>query len=348
MERAPAAGSLWWPQQRHWRAAWSVAAMQYKDYYQTLGVARDASADDIKKAYRKLAREHHPDVSGNAASGEKFKEIGEAYATLKNAEKRAAYDALGQQPAGQEFRPPPGWDFGGARGAPGAGSADAQAFEDLDLADLFAQMGAARGGFQPRAEQPEPGEDFDTPVAVSLEDAFHGSTLHLDLSMPEPDEHGRLRHVTRTLEVRVPPGTVEGQKLRLRGRGGKGRNGGRDGDVYLHVTLKPHALFRASGHDLYLDLPLAPWEAVLGTEVEIPAPGGALLLTVPPGTRAGRKLRLAKRGLPRAGGTPGDILAVVQIDVPPHPNEREKELMAELAKASTFSPRAHFAKETAR
>ncbi|WP_198968633.1 DnaJ C-terminal domain-containing protein [Xylophilus sp. ASV27] len=323
--------------------------MQYKDYYQTLGVARDASADDIKKAYRKLARQYHPDVSGEAASGEKFKEVGEAYATLKDPEKRAAYDALGQQPAGQEFRPPPGWNYGGARAAPGAEGAgfDPHAFDDLDLSDLFAQMGAARGGgFGARPDRPVPGEDFDTEVAVSLEDAFHGTTLHMDLSVPEPDAQGRLRPVTRTLEVRVPPGAVQGQKLRLRGRGGKGRNGGRDGDIYLHVTIKPHPLFRASGHDLYLDLPLTPWEAVLGTEVEIPAPGGALLLTVPPGTRAGRKLRLAKRGLPRAGGVAGDILAIVQIDVPPHPSEREKQLMAELAKASSFNPRAHFAQET--
>ena len=331
--------------------------MQYKDYYQTLGVARDAGADDIKKAYRKLAREHHPDVSGNAGSGEKFKEIGEAYATLKNAEKRTAYDALGRPPEGQPFRPPPGWGGTGPSGAGAAGAGpDRQGFDDIDLADLFAQMGAGRAGFggfgggrgAAQGAGPEPGEDFDTPVAVSLEDAFGGTTLQMDLSVPEPGDDGRIRRVARTLQVTVPPGTTEGQKLRLRGRGGKGRHGGRDGDVYLHVTLKPHPLFRVSQHDLYLDLPLAPWEAVLGAEIEVPAPGGALLLTVPPGTRAGRKLRLPGRGLPRPGGTAGDIYAVVQIDVPGTPSDREKALMAELAAASSFAPRAHFAQEATR
>jgi curved DNA-binding protein len=337
--------------------------MKYKDYYATLGVARDASADDIKKAYRRLAREHHPDVSGDPSSTERFKEIGEAYATLKDAEKRAAYDALGRQPAGQEFRPPPGWDFAGAAPggagagagrsggfAPGADDDAARYFDDIDLADLFGGMAGGRFGAGPghgaRSSLPVPGEDFDTPVEISLRDAFRGTTLHLELSVPEPGDDGRMRRVGKTLEVRVPPGTTDGQKLRLRGRGGKGANGGRDGDVYLHIAIRPDALFRVSGHDLYLDLPLAPWEAVLGTDIEIPAPGGPLLLTVPPGTRAGNKLRLAGRGLPLPREGAGDILAVVRIDVPSPPTEQERTLMAELAKASRFDPRRHFPKES--
>lgn len=325
--------------------------MKYKDYYDTLGVARDASAEDIKKAYRRLAREHHPDVSGDPSSAERFKEIGEAYATLKDAEKRAAYDALGRQSAGQEFRPPPGWDFGGAAGgAPPDGPGDASRyFDDIDLSDLFAGM--AGGRFRPggaRPDMPLAGEDFDTPVEISLHDAFHGGTLGLELSMPERGDDGRLRRTSRTLEVRVPPGTVDGQRLRLRGRGGKGAHGGRDGDVYLHVAIKPDPLFRVSGHDLYLDLPLAPWEAVLGTEVEVPAPGGPLLLTVPPGTRSGRTLRLAGRGLPMPREGAGDILAVVRIDVPSPASERERALLSELARTSSFDPRSHFPKEAPR
>jgi curved DNA-binding protein len=302
--------------------------MKYKDYYATLGVPRDADADQIKKAYRKLARQHHPDVSKTAGTEAKFKEIGEAYATLKDPEKRAAYDELGRRPAGQEFAPPPQWS---QEYAPGA-----QTFEDIDLADLLDALGRRHRG--PHGPVPMSGRDYETTARISLEDAHRGTTLSLNLD----DAAGG-----RTLEVTIPAGVSEGQKLRLRGKGGKGRNGGADGDIYLHIALAPHPVFRADKHDLHFDLALAPWEAVLGAEVEVPTLDGAVVLTVPAGTRSGRKLRLRGRGLANGRGGRGDLYAAVYIDVPATLTERERELFKELAGTSRFNPRAVAAKENA-
>jgi curved DNA-binding protein len=311
--------------------------MKYTDYYAALGVERGASAEDIKKAYRKLAQKYHPDVSKEPGAEARFKEIGEAWQTLKDPEKRAAYDALGSRPQGEEFRPPPEWarQHGGGQFA----------FDDIDFGDLFARFGGRREGAQSRAHS-APGQDFEVPVEISLEDAFHGTTLSLQLSMPEYDEQGRLRRVPRTVKTRVAPGAVDGQRLRLPGKGGKGFGGGRDGDLYLDITLKPHRLFRATGHDLYLDLPLAPWEAALGASVQIPTLAGAVNLKVPAGSTSGQKLRLAGRGLPNPKGGAGDLFAVMQIVVP-EPDERARELYRELARSSTFDPRRHFTGEGA-
>ena len=300
--------------------------MKYKDYYAALGVPRDADTEQIKKAYRKLARQHHPDVSKAPDAEARFKEAGEAYATLKDPEKRAAYDQLGRRPAGEEFAPPPQWrqDFG----------ADGQGFEGVDLADLLAAMG--RGRRSSGGPVPMHGRDYETSVRIKLEDAHHGASVKLDLA----DEEGG-----RTLEVTIPAGVTEGQKLRLRGKGGKGRNGGADGDIYLHITLVPHRVFRADHHDLYFDLALAPWEAALGADVEVPTLDGPVVLTVPPGTHSGRKLRLRGRGLANGRGGRGDLYAAVRIDVPATLTERERELFGELAKASRFNPRAPADKE---
>lgn len=311
--------------------------MKYKDYYAALGVPRDADLDQIKKAYRKLARQHHPDVSKAPGAEEKFKDAAEAYATLKDPEKRAAYDQLGRRPSGEDFAPPPQWQQDHAF--------DGQAsFEDIDLADLLAAMG--RGGARGARRGPVPvnGRDYETGVRISLEDAQRGTQVSLNLE----DEGGG-----RTLEVTIPPGVTEGQKLRLRGKGGKGRHGGADGDIYLHIALAPHPVFRADHHDLYFDLALAPWEAALGAEVQVPTLDGPVMLTVPPGTRAGRKLRLRGRGLARggkdsaaAGGAArGDLYAVVVIDVPPTLTDSERALFRQLADISTFSPRGGAAKE---
>jgi curved DNA-binding protein len=308
--------------------------MKYADYYAALGVERGASTEEIKKAYRRLAQKYHPDVSKEPGAEARFKEIGEAYQTLKDPEKRAAYDELGSRPQGEEFRPPPDW----AR-QHGAGQ---QSFDDLDFADLFARFGARGGrgaGFT--AAESMPGQDFEVPVEISIEDAFRGTTLSLQLSMPEYDEQGRLHRVPHTVKARIAPGAVDGQRLRLPGKGGKGFGGGRDGDLYLDITLKPHPLYRPSGHDLYLDLPLTPWEAALGASVTVPTLGGAVSLKVRPGTSSGQKLRLAGRGLPKPRGGAGDLFAVTQIGVP-EPNERERELYQELANGSTFNPRRHF------
>jgi len=190
-----------------------------------------------------------------------------------------------------------------------------------------------------------PGEDYEVTVALSLEDAYRGTQIDLNLSVPEYDEQGRVRHVPKTIKARIPKGATDGQRLRLRGQGGKGLNGGRDGDLYLNIALKPHAIIRPSGHDLYLDLPLAPWEAALGATIEVPTLSGAVNLKIPPGTAAGRKLRLSGKGLPKPGGGEADLYAIVQIVNPTELTQRERELLKELAENSRFNPRAHFAAE---
>jgi len=309
--------------------------MKYKDYYASLGVERGASEEDIKKAYRRLARKYHPDVSKETGAEEKFKEVAEAYQTLKDPEKRAAYDQLGSHAAGQDFQPPPDWRQ--------QYSDSPFSAEDLDLSDLFAHLhaGAGRRG----ARRSMPGQDYEIAVAITIEQAFQGTQIDLDLNMPEYDAGGRLHRTPHVFKARIPKGATDGQRLRLPGKGGKGFNGGRDGDLYLNITLRPHSLYRASGHDLYLDLPLAPWEAVLGTAVEVPTPGGVVRLKVPPGTQAGRHLRLPNRGLPKPREGQGDLYAIVQIVVPSVIGDSERDLYRKLSEDSGFDPRAHFATE---
>ena len=317
--------------------------MKYKDYYAVLGVPRDADVDQIKKAYRKLARQHHPDMSKEPNAEAQFKEAGEAYATLKDTEKRAAYDQLGKQPIGEEFSPPPQWrqEHGGGNFGNGA------TFEDIDLSDLFAAMGRGHAGDPrgaQRASMPMHGRDYENTVHITLEDAHRGTKMNLELA----DDKG-----SRTLEVTIPAGVREGQKLRLRGKGGKGRNGGSDGDIYLHIALLPHPIFRTDGHDLYFDLVLTPWEAALGAEVQVPTLDEPVLLTVPAGTRFGRKLRLRGRGLSNGSKVDdgdetkkgrGDLYALVHIDIPATLTDRERELYQELANLSTFDPRKNSTK----
>ena len=317
--------------------------MKYRDYYAALGMPRGSSAAEIKKAYKKLAQKFHPDVSKEKGAEEKFKEIAEAYQTLKDPEKRAAYDQLGSayQP-GQDFRPPPDWEKQFTAGD----GARSFSFDDLDLSDLFESLGArGRHGARSRANQAIAGDDYEVALRLSLEDALRGTQVDLNLNVPEVDAEGRVRRVPKTIKARVPKGATDGQRLRLRGQGGKGINGGRNGDLYLDITLQPHPLFRPSGHDVYLDLPLTPWEAALGAAVEVPTLDGAVNVTIPQGTTAGRKLRLAKKGLPKPGGGEGDLYAIVQIVNPTVLGERERELFRQLAESSRFDPRGHFARE---
>ena len=312
--------------------------MKYQDYYKTLGVARDADADAIKNAYRKLAHRYHPDVSKEPRAEEKFKEIADAYQTLKDPEKRAAYDQLGRHRAGQEFEPPPDWgrQFGQTQFS----------FDDIDLADLFAGLaGGGRRGARQRGSRGVPGQNYEVTAHVSLAEAARGTTVELDLAVPEQDDQGRVRRVQRSFKARIPKGVTDGQRLRLRGKGGKGSGGAPDGDLYLNIALHPHALFRVSGHDLYLDLPMTPWEAALGATIEVPTLAGAVRLKVPPGTHAGQKLRLAGRGLPKPNDDEGDLYAIVQIAVPTVLSERERALFKELAQSSSFNPRGHFEQE---
>jgi curved DNA-binding protein len=316
--------------------------MKYKDYYDALGVKRDASEAEIKAAYRKLARKYHPDVSKEKDAEAHFKEIAEAYQTLKDKEKRAAYDQLGQQQAGQEFRPPPDWQqrYGETNFS----------FDDLDLADLFAGFGVhggTRGGGSRAHSMRMTGEDFEIPVEITLAQAYHGTDIEMNLSMPEYDASGQVRRTPHTVKAHIPKGATTGQRLRVPGKGGKGLNGGRDGDLYLDITLKPHPVFRVTGHDLYMDLPLAPWEAVLGASVEVPTLGGTVRLKVPAGARAGQQFRLSGRGLPKPRGSAGDLFAIVQIVVPDKPTEQERTLYRQLSEVSKFDARKALHQEAA-
>lgn len=334
---------------RHFRCFYVVnpyiGSMKYKDYYEILGVARDASEADIKKAYRKLARQYHPDVSKEANAEARFKDVGEAYATLKDAEKRAAYDQLGRYSAGEDFRPPPDW--GGFAGMGGRGSTQAGGagmhFEDFaDLSELFEQFGLGGGGARATAgrsgggfraaggEFRMPGSDYEAQVEIRLEDAARGTEVGFQID-------------GETVKVRIPKGATDGQRLRVPGRGGPGIGGGAAGDLYLNIRLAPHPLYKVDGHDLLLDLPLTPAEAVLGATVELPTLDGSVQLKVKPGATAGQKLRLTGKGLPRAKGEAGNLYAVVQISVPASVGEREKALYEQLAQASRHNPRAHFA-----
>lgn len=324
--------------------------MKYKDYYSILGVERAASHDDIKKAYRKLARKYHPDVSKDPKGEEKFKEIAEAYQTLKDTEKRAAYDRLGSYQSGQDFEPSRDW---GKEFNTQFNDGEAS-FEGVDLSDLFASFARHRGGTgggsdgnRAHANFQIPGEDYEVAARINLEDAYLGTQVALDLSMPTYDEQGRMRRESRSFQARIPKGATDGQRLRLRGQGGKGHNGGRDGDLYLTIKLNPHPLYRVDGHDLYIDLLLAPWEAALGATIEVPTLGGPVNLKVAAAINSGQQLRLGKRGLPKPGGGDGDLFALVKIVMPAELSEREKTLFKELAEGSTFNPRRHLIQEAA-
>ncbi len=305
--------------------------MKYIDYYQVLGVERDATQADIKKAYRKLAHKYHPDISKGAETEEKFKDISVAYATLKDPEKRAAYDELGSHPQGEEFVPPSQWQDHFHEGA-----AD---FSDVDLADLLAAFAAARQT-QGQRQPPLRGPDYDVPVTITLEQIYNGAETEITVSVPDYDEHGLLHRAPKTFRIRIPKGASDGQRLRLPEKGGAGLRGGKPGDLYIVMHIQEHRLYRPSGNDLYIDLPLAPWEAALGANVQIPTLGGPVEMTIPAGTVSERKLRLGKRGLPGANGTQGDLYAVVRIALPKELTARERELFSQLAAASRFDARA--------
>lgn len=308
--------------------------MKYIDYYQVLGLGRDATQDEIKKAYRKLAHRYHPDISKESDAEHKFKEIAEAYATLKDPEKKAAYDALGRHPQGEDFVPPNQWQQHFHEQ-----SAD---FSDVDLSDLLAAFAAAQQAEQQaRASRPYHGQDFEASLPVTLEQIYHGAEADLTISLPEFDAHGMPRRSPKTYRIRIPKGASDGQRLRLPQKGGAGHQGGRSGDLYVTMQLQPHALYRASGRDLYIDLPLTPWEAALGAKVQVPTLGGMVEMNIPQGTVAGRKLRLTGRGLPDASGHHGDQYAIVQIDIPAKLSERERELLQQLADESSFNPRSY-------
>lgn len=311
--------------------------MEFRDYYQIMGVKRDATQDEIKRAYRKLARKYHPDVSKESNAESRFKEVGEAYEVLKDPEKRAAYDQLGANwKAGQDFRPPPEWNQGFEFHGGGFTGADASQFSDFFESLFgrgFAQPERGRTHFQAR------GEDAYAKILIELGDAYQGASRTLTLKTTELGPDGRPRVKERTLNVRIPKGVRQGQHIRLAGQGDPGFGQGKPGDLYLEIEFRPHPFYHVEGEDVFVDLPVAPWELALGATVQAPTPGGKVDLTVPPGSAAGRKLRLKGRGIP--GQPVGDLYVVLKVVLPPADSEAAKEAYRAMQQTLAFNPRAH-------
>ncbi len=309
--------------------------MQYKDYYKIMGMPRGASQDEIKRAYRKLARKYHPDVSKEPDAEARFKEVNEAYEVLKDSEKRQAYDQLGAGwKAGQDFRPPPQWetkfDFGGG-GFAGA--------EHTGFSDFFETLfGRATGGPGHRAGFRARGSDERARIGVSLEDAFHGGTRTIHLQVSDTDAYGRVSNRTQTLRVKIPAGITSGQEIRLAGKGRAGPGGGTHGDLYLEVEIQPHALYRVDKRDIHLELPITPWESALGATIAVPTLGGEVDVKVPAGSQSGRKLRLKGRGLP--GRPAGDQYVVLQIATPRADTAAARSFYERMARELPFDPRS--------
>lgn len=309
--------------------------MEYKDYYQTLGVAKTASEDEIKKAYRKLVRKYHPDVSKEADAQQKTQDINEAYGVLGDAEKRAAYDELGrghQYRAGQEFRPPPDWGRGFGGPGPGGAGAGPGGFADSDFfADLFANFGGGR-----RRQAPQKGEDHHASITIELADSYTGAARTISLTVAERDAQDRIVTRERNLSVNIPKGVTAGQQLRLSGQGQQGAAG--PGDLYLEIQFRPHPRYRVDGRDVYQTVPVAPWELALGGEIEVTTPSGKVHVTVPAGSQSGRKLRLRGRGIP--GKEAGDLYLLLEVVLPPASTEQAKQLYQTMARELAFNPRA--------
>jgi curved DNA-binding protein len=312
--------------------------MEFKDYYAALGVKSDAPPDDIKRAYRKLARKYHPDVSKEAGAEERFKEVAEAYEALKDAERRSAYDEASRRwkARGDGAQPPPGWDAGFEFSEGGAG---AEMFGHSEFFDALFGRHARAGRRGPPGSQAR-GQDHHAKVSIDIEDSVHGAKRAITLQMPAFDDAGRVTLRRHTIEVTIPKGIRAGQQLRLPGQGGPGLGDGPPGDLYLEVEFKPHKLYRVDERDVILDLPVAPWEAALGATVTVPTPQGRVELRVPAGSKAGQKLRLKGRGLPSQ--PPGDLYAVLQILLPSADSAAREQAYQAFAGAFDFDPRTAF------
>ena len=317
--------------------------MEYKDYYQVLGVAKDAPQDEIKRAYRKLARKYHPDVSKESDAEERFKELGEAYEVLKDPEKRAAYDQLGVNwKAGQEgFQPPPDWDAGFEFHGGGYTSDQSSAG---NYSDFFEQLfGRGAGGFSSssggsRSGFHAPGENSHAKVFIDIEDAYTGASRSLSLRSTVLGNDSRPQLKERTLNVKIPKGVKEGQSIRLKGQGSPGLGGGPAGDLYLEIEFNPHSIYQVNGQDVSLELPIAAWEAALGNKVQTPTPEGKVDLKIPPGSFSGKRMRLKGRGIP--GKTSGDFYVTLAIVLPDKLSDKERSLYETLQhETSSFNPR---------
>ena len=305
--------------------------MEFKDYYKTLGVERTATADDIKSAYRKLARKYHPDVSKEPQAEARFKEIGEAYEVLQDTEKRAAYDQLGNRwREGQEFTPPPEWGAGFEFTQGGASTTGAADFSDF-FSSLFGNF--SRQGESAHAR----GEDHHAKIFISLEDAFHGGTHTITLRAPQVNGQGQVVLRERSLNVQIPKGIHENQHIRLAGQGAPGIKGPTPGDLYLEIHFHPHPFYHVQGRDLSLSLPIAPWEAALGATVKAPTPTGVVEVKISPGSQSGRKLRLKGRGIPSEPA--GDLYLVLDVVLPKADTEQAQQIYHTMARELAFNPR---------
>jgi curved DNA-binding protein len=305
--------------------------MEYKDYYKLLGVSKTATVDEIKKSYRKLARKYHPDVSKEPNAEEKFKEVKEAYEVLKDPKKREAYDTMGKNwQEGQNFRPPPGWEYqqsaGGAEGFGGEAG-----FSDFFEA-LFGRGARGAHGFGggQRREFKQQGQDQQSKITISLEEAFHGAERTLTLQEAAN---------TRQLKVKIPAGVTTGQHIRLAGQGSKGSGGGANGDLYLEIQIAPHPFYTVEDRDVYISLPITPWEAALGGKIAVPTLASSVELKIPAGSQSGQKLRLKGRGLP--GNPAGDEYVILKIVVPDAKTEEQQKLYQQMAEMMPFDPRQH-------
>jgi curved DNA-binding protein len=344
--------------------------MEYKDYYQIMGIKREATQDEIKRAYRKLARKFHPDVSKVADAEQRFKEVGEAYEVLKDPEKRAAYDQLGANwKAGQDFNAPPDWDAGfefsggGFTGGYGAGGGQYQQFDDVDVSaysdffeSLFGHGFQQPGGSQANQQRAyrqqayqqqrgfqSTGSDHHAKILIDLEDAMAGATRSISLRVPGVDAGGHLTTKQRVLKINIPKGIKQGQHIRLSGQGNPGAGAqGKAGDLYLKIEFNPHSIYRVEGRDVYLDLPVTPWEAALGAKVKAPTPGGVVDLKIKPGSGNGSKLRLKGRGIPASisSNNAGDLYVVLQVTLPPANTASEKAAYKKMQQSFSFNPRA--------
>lgn len=348
-------------------------AVKYVDYYETLGVPRTASQEEIQRAYRKLARKYHPDVNKSKGAEENFKKIGEAYEVLRDPEKRKRYDALGANwREGQEFSPPPGWEdfFSGARSGGAWGATGGMRFENFgdfgDLGDrIFGRSGSARSGFSDFFERlfggamgREAGEgtederfgspgtarngygagDQEADVTISLEEAYFGTKKLIALQTPPGNGFGGGRRKTRQISVNIPPGTVEGKKLRLAGQGAA-VGPGRQGDLYLTIHIAPDPRFTVKGADIETEVPVTPWEAALGSKIQVPIVGGSAGVTLPAGIESLKRLRIKGKGLAKGAGERGDLYAIIKVVVPKRLSPKERELFEELGRSSSFRPR---------
>jgi curved DNA-binding protein len=323
--------------------------MDYKDYYKTLNISKDASQEEVKRAYRKLARKYHPDVNKDPAAEVKFKEVAEAYEVLKDVEKRKAYDTFGSNwQAGQDFKPPPNWKsrYHGATYESQGGSAEH--FSDF-FESLFGSGGVGGGGSRFSSEGFSPfgrehhakGDDLHAKVSISLEDSYHGTKRTITLNRTVDDGMGRLTVEPQSLQITIPKGVIEGQQIRLEGQGNAGYGRGPKGDLYLEIVFLPHPFFTVIKRDVYLVLPVTPWEAALGATIAVPTLGGKVDLKLPPNSQAGGKLRLKKRGLSSKSQI-GDQYVTLAVHAPPAETAEQRQLYEKMAKLMPYNPRTGF------